>query len=65
MITATGKRWLKEFEAGKQSGLKHLDSSVLYQENLRKMELGLKDEEYPLVRAYWKGYRTGMELRNE
>jgi hypothetical protein len=60
----TATRWLKEYRAGRQSGLLHNDSDPLCQDNLRKMQLGIKND-VSLVRAYWKGYKTGYNERNK
>lgn len=52
----------QEAQAGFISGQLHDDCDPLCQQNLKKVETGVKSESL-LVRVYWRWYRVGLRCR--
>jgi len=57
----TSKRNRKEYLAGVASGLVHLPKDELCKQNVIKIKSAIDDHSRPMVQAYWRGYKDGME----
>lgn len=49
------------YNEGKKSGLLHFDTSLPTKDNESKVLSGVNSIE-PKIKAYWLGYRDGMEI---
>ncbi len=55
----------KEYLSGVASGRVHLSNDPLCKANLAKIQTGILASDRPLVQAYWRGYKDGMNGTKE